>query len=59
MSNRPWWPLLKSTCAFGMRVGVFARKGLHKSNMKTLAKAEKPERDALDALQKIRPAGQP
>jgi hypothetical protein len=30
-------------------------EGLHKSNLKTLSKAEKPEREALEALQKLRP----
>jgi rhomboid protease GluP len=33
-------------------------EGLHKSNLPTLTRAEKPERAALEALQKIRPAGQ-
>ena len=33
-------------------------EGLHKSNLPTLTKAEKPERAALEVLQKIRPADQ-
>ena len=33
-------------------------EGLHKSNLPTLTKAEKPERAALEALEKIRPADQ-
>jgi rhomboid protease GluP len=33
-------------------------EGLHKSNLKTLSRAEKPERAALEALQKIKPADQ-
>jgi len=33
-------------------------EGLHKSNLPTLTKAEKPERAALEVLQKIKPADQ-